>query len=216
MDLEKYYEVFKTNAWFCLNKIFYLNLELRNEVDNVEKKKSHLKEAEEYLLWINSVDLTNERYKGAELIKYNTNRSYAYTIKDYKKERIFIDKLIGYSGKTFTNSLLDLSNKHNLNLISEKNYGEKQVSLYDSFQKPYDDMVFKYFTIEKEYQARLQLYLSRYGGLIYYNKLSYEDQISQFKNRFEDFMILKGNFVRMDEALRNTNLESFAEYNNKT
>lgn len=212
LDLEKYYEVFKTNAWFCLNKIFYLNLELRNEVDNVEKKKSHLKEAEEYLLWINSVDLTNERYKGAELIKYNTNRSYAYTIKDYKKERIFIDKLIGYSGKTFTNSLLDLSNKHNLNLISEKNYGEKLVSLYDSFQKPYDDMVFKYFTIEKEYQARLQLYLSRYGGLIYYNKLSYEDQISQFKNRFDDFMILKGNFVRMDEALRNTNLESFAEY----
>jgi len=212
LDLEKYYEVFKMNAWFCLNKIFYLNLELRNEVDNVEKKKSHLKEAEEYLLWINSVDLTNERYKGAELIKYNTNRSYAYTIKDYKKERIFIDKLIGYSGKTFTTSLLDLSNKHNLNLISEKHYGEKLVSLYDSFKKPYDDMVFKYFTIEKEYQARLQLNLSRYGGLSYYNKLSYQEQIKQFKNRFKDFMMLKGNFVRMDDALRNTNLESFAEY----
>ena len=92
------------------------------------------------------------------------------------------------------------------------NYGEKLVSLYDSFQKPYDDMVFKYFTIEKEYQARLQLYLSRYGGLSYYNKLSYQEQIKQFKNRFKDFMMLKGNFVRMDEALRNTNLESFAEY----
>jgi len=212
LDIEKYYEVFKTNAWFCLNKIFYLNIELRNEVDNVEEKKSHLKEAEEYLLWINSVDLTNERYKGAELIKYNTNRTYAHIIKDFKKERIFIDKLSTHLGENFDNLIINITNKYNLKLISEEEYGEGLISLFDNWNKPYDARVIPLINGEKEYQARLQFNLNRFSGLIYYNKLGYEDQISQFKNRFEDFMILKGNFVRMNEAIRNTNLVSFAKY----
>ena len=212
LDLEKYYEVFKTNTWICLSKIFYLNIGFRIEVGNVEKKKSHLKEAEEYLLWINSVDLTNERYKGAELIKYNTNRTYAFIIKDFKKERIFIDKLSTHFGETFDFSIMNITNKYNLKLISKEEYGEGLISLFDNWNKPYDARVIPYLNGEKKYQASLKLYLSRFGGLIYYNKLSYWEQMEQFKKRFKDFMMLKGDFVRMNEALRNTNLVNFVKY----
>ena len=211
LDIEKYYEVFKFSIWECLSKLFYINLDLSFTGDT-DQKNTYLKEAEEYLLWINSVDLSKEKYKGAELIKNNANRSLAKRIKDYKRERIYIDKLSTHFGENFDVSIMNITNKYNLNLISEKDYGEELISLYDVWEKPYDARVIVYLNGEKEYQARLKLYLNRFGGLTYYNKLSSWEQISQFKNRFKDFMILKGSFVRMNEALKKTNLESFVKY----
>ena len=211
LDTEKYYELFKFSFWECLSKLFFLNLELSFAGD-INKKKTYLKEAEESLLWINSINLSNEKYKGAELIKNNANRSFAFRVKDYEKERIFIDKLSANSGKDFDISIMDISNKYNLNLISEEDYGEELVSLFDTWGKPYDARVIGHLNGEKEYQAWLKLFLSRFGGLTYYNKLSYNEQISQFKYRFKDFMILKGSFVRMNEALKKTNLESFVKF----
>ena len=77
LDIGKYYEVFKFSIWECLSKLFFTNLDLSITSD-INKKNSYLKEAEEYLLWINRVDLSNEKYKWAELIKNNVNRSFAF------------------------------------------------------------------------------------------------------------------------------------------
>ena len=211
LDVEKYYEVFKFSIWECLSKLFFTNLDLSITGD-IDKKKSYLKEAEDYLLWINSVDLSKEKYKGAELIKNNANRSFAFRVKDYKKERIFIDKLSAHFGENFDISIMNISNKYNLKLISEEDYREELISLFDTWGKPYDARVIAYLNGEKKYHASLKLYLSRFGGLSYYNKLSYGEQMKQFKNRFEDFMMLKGRFIVMNTVLKSANLESFAKF----
>lgn len=211
LDIEKYYELFKYELWECLSRLFYINIDLSVFSDRISDKKYYLEEAEDFLLWINSVDLSEEKYKGAEFIKYNVNRSYAFTTKDYKKERIFIDKLISYNNN-FDSSVMDLTNKYNLNLLSKNKYAEELVSLYDYWKKPYDSRVISHLSAEKKYQAHLNLYYKDFDGLTYYNNLSNEEQISQFKNRFENFMVLKRNFIDLNNDSKKTNLKTFLEF----
>jgi len=212
LDIEKYYEVFEYSLWECLGRLFYINLDLSYSSNKISDKKFRLQEAEEFLLWINSVDLSEVKYKGAETIKNNVNRSYAFKTKDYKKERIFIDKLINSTDGSFDISIIDLTNKYNLNLISKNKYAEELVSLFDYWDKPYDSRVISYLNKEEQYQANLNLYLRNFTGLTYYNNLSNEDQIKQFGNRFKDFMILKGNFIDLSHDSKKSNLKNFIEY----
>jgi CHAT domain-containing protein len=212
LDIEKYYELFKTNIWVCLERSFYISLDKAYELKNEIQRESYLKQAEEYLTWINSVDLKNEEFTGAFSTKYNVNRSYAYRMKDYKKERIFIDKLIDLKGRTFENSRIDLFNKFNLNKIPKDDYIKKLKLLYDSYEKPYDQILAFHLDKDERYIAYLNLYSDKFKGLAYYNKLSYQDQIQQYKNRFNEFMILKGEFIRLNEGLKKIHLESFIQY----
>ena len=53
--------------------------------------------------------------------------------------------------------------------------------------------------------------LKKFDGIIFYNKLSYDEQIAQFKIRGREYIMLKGIFCKMDNKLKKKYLKKFIE-----
>jgi len=210
IDIEKYYELWKNYLWEGLSKLFFLNTSLYFEMQ--KDRLIYLENAKEWLDLINNIDISDEKYIGARNTKNIVNRSYSFIIKDYETERIYIDKMINDFGKNFDLSLISLTNDYNLKKISKDNYKNELISLYDIWNRPYDARVEGYLTVDKKFQSRLKRYSSQFVSLDFFNRLSFQEQVAQYMNRFRNFMILKSDFISLPESSKIKYIKDFTDF----
>ena len=136
------------------------------------------------------------------------------TIKAYLSEdgRPLYDQEITVDGKTLSTGIYNVIGYLNNNVLSfpsGDNSSTKPRQFCESNKRTLTGIKWKAFI---NFFSKLKRYNNEFKDLNYFNRLGSDERISQYQNRFRNFMILKGTFVRMKEIDQTKYLKDFTDH----